>query len=59
LNKYELIKLLNETFDLKIKNNIYEEFYCDKTLNITKFKELGFNLKPMNKMIIDISKDSL
>jgi len=59
INKYELINLVNEIYDLNLTINIYEEFYCDRTLDISRFTKLGFKVKPMKDMIIEMSKDSL
>lgn len=58
INKYELINLVNEIYNLDITTNVYEEFYCDRTLNLSKFLKLGFKIKPIKNMIVEMSEEN-
>jgi dTDP-4-dehydrorhamnose reductase len=43
INKYELLNLVKEKFNLNIEIKPYDEFYCDRSLDSSKFrKKTGF-----------------
>lgn len=52
INKYELLNLIRSEFKLDINVKPYEDFFCDRSLDSSKFrKETGFAPETWGKMI--------
>ena len=45
INKYELLRLINDAFDAIIEIEPFEDFYCDRSLDSTRFRQ-ATNFKP-------------
>ena len=60
ISKYELLKIINEVYSLKIKITKDEEFYCDRSLDSTKYRlETGFRPNSWPDMIKEMFEDYL
>lgn len=58
INKYELIKLIDEKFDARIEIEAFADFYIDRSLNSERFeKETGFVAPEWEKMIERMAQD--
>lgn len=58
INKYELIKLINESFDAKIEIEPFDDFYCDRSLDSSRFRaETGFKPPSWHEMIERMAND--
>ena len=58
INKYELIKLINEKFDAGIKIEPFADFYMDRSLNSEKFEDTtGFVSPAWETMIEQMASD--
>ncbi len=52
INKYELLKLINEAYEARIEIEPFEDFRIDRSLDSTKFKnETGFQTASWREMI--------
>ena len=59
INKFELIKLINEVFDAGIEIEPYEDFYCDRSLNSDRFRrEINFAPQSWSEMVRRMAADS-
>lgn len=59
IDKYRLLKLLNEHFDLSITIARDEAFSCDRCLDGSRFAErTGFRAKPWDDMIAEMRADA-
>jgi len=58
INKYELLKLVKEAFELNIEIKQFEDFYIDRSLDSTKFRKLtGFQPLSWKEMIEKMAND--
>jgi dTDP-4-dehydrorhamnose reductase len=58
INKYELIKLVNEIFDARIEIEPFADFYIDRSLNAEKFQNItGFVSPEWETMIERMAND--
>lgn len=58
INKYELLLLVKEKFNLNIEIEPFEDFYINRSLNSTKFRELtGFQPLSWEEMIQKMADD--
>ena len=58
INKYELIKLINEKFDARVEIEPFDDFYIDRSLNSEKFQnETGFAPPEWETMIERMASD--
>lgn len=52
INKYELLKLVNQEFNAGIEIEPFDDFYCDRSLNSSRFRaETGFKPESWTEMI--------
>jgi dTDP-4-dehydrorhamnose reductase len=59
INKYELLKLINEKYGANIEIEPYKDFYIDRSLNSDKFRaETGFGPMSWEKMIEIMAQDT-
>lgn len=59
INKYQLLKLVNKEFKADIEVVPFEDFYCDRSLDSTKFRNLtGFKPQSWEKMIELMADDA-
>lgn len=58
INKFELLCLIREKYNLNIEIEPFEDFYIDRSLDSTKFrKKTGFQPLPWKEMIARMAKD--
>ena len=59
INKFDLLNLINRIFKLRTEIVPFEDFYCDRSLNSSKFKEIT-GIKPLSweNMISNMLKDN-
>jgi dTDP-4-dehydrorhamnose reductase len=58
INKYELLKLINENYGAEIEIEPFEDFKLDRSLDSTRFrKETGFEPKSWTEMIEAMAAD--
>ena len=58
INKFELLQLINQAFDAKIKIEPFEDFRIDRSLDSTKFRnETGFKPEKWQEMIEKMAQD--
>ncbi len=58
INKYELLCLVKEKYDLDIEITPFEDFYIDRSLDSTKFRKLtGFKPLSWEEMIKMMAND--
>lgn len=58
INKYQLLKLIDEALELNVKISKYNGFQCDRSLNCRKFiRDTGFSYKPWPVMIAELAED--
>ena len=53
ISKFDLIEMINQKFNLKIKINRNSSFRCDRSLNSSKFQEETKIQIPSWKVMID------
>lgn len=59
INKYELLQKLKKVFNLKITIEPFDDFYCNRALDGSRFlKETCLSLPTWDKMIADLAKES-
>ncbi len=59
LNKFNLLKLINEAYKANIEIEPFEDFYIDRSLNSDKFRaETGFQPKAWEEMIEIMARDA-
>lgn len=52
INKYELLKLVNQAYNAGIEIEPFEDFHCDRSLDSTRFREAtGFKPQSWTEMI--------
>lgn len=52
INKYELLKLVNQEYNASIEIEPFDDFHCDRSLDSTRFRrETGFQPKSWQEMI--------
>jgi len=57
ITKYDLIKMINNTFDLNIDIKANYSFKCNRSLNCNEFyNKTKINVKSWNEMIIDLNE---
>ena len=56
-SKYDILIMIKETFGLDTKINRYDGFFCDRSLDSSKLKSLGFRVPGMRKMIVELKAD--
>ena len=58
ISKYDLLSILNREYDLNITINKDENFFCDRSLNSTRFREMaGFKPPTWDEMIAQMAND--
>jgi dTDP-4-dehydrorhamnose reductase len=58
INKFDLLNLIKESFDLNVEIEPYEDFYIDRSLNSTKIRNIiGFEPLSWKKMIEIMAQD--
>lgn len=59
IDKFELLCLVNKAFDSKIEIEPFDDFYCDRSLDSTKFRAAtGFKPQPWAEMVKRMADDS-
>jgi len=60
ISKYELLKIINEIYSLNIEITKDEEYFCDRSLDSTKYRfETGFRQNSWPDMIKEMFEDYL
>jgi len=60
ISKFELLTLINETMELDIKVTEYHDFYCDRSLDSSAYRdETGFSPVSWEIMIDEFAQDAL
>lgn len=58
INKFELIKLINKAFEARVEIEPYEDFYCDRSLDSSRFRhETGFMPESWSEMVRRMAAD--
>lgn len=58
IDKYELLKLINEAYEADVEIEPFEDFYIDRSLDSTKFRqETGFQPASWREMIKQMADD--
>ncbi|MBU2615045.1 MAG: SDR family NAD(P)-dependent oxidoreductase, partial [Elusimicrobia bacterium] len=59
INKFDLLNIIKNSFNVKTEIAAFDDFYCDRSLDSTKFRaETGFNPLPWQTMIDKLSIDT-
>lgn len=60
INKYELLKLVNKEFNAGIEIEPFDDFYCDRSLDSTRFRrETNFKPQLWKEMIAAMGQESI
>lgn len=60
INKYELLKLVNQAYDAGISIEPFEDFYCDRSLDSSRFREAtNFRPRSWEQMIKAMARESI
>lgn len=58
INKYELLKLINDAYEASVEIEPFEDFSIDRSMNSTKFRdEVGFEPASWQEMIKHMAED--
>ncbi len=58
ISKYDLLHLINDAYKLNVTIQADSEFICDRSLDMTRFKEkTGYNTPSWDKMIADMQNE--